>query len=53
MDIQPPAQPWITYSHVVPGLQQAALRAFDDILTTDSTLDKQLGEKVHSGTSAI
>ena len=33
-----------TYSHVAPGLQQAAARAFDDILRKDSTLDKQLAE---------
>jgi len=33
-----------TYSHVAPGLQQAAATAFDDILKKDSTLDKQLAE---------
>ena len=33
-----------TYSHVAPGLQQAAAKAFDDILKKDSTLDKQLAE---------
>jgi hypothetical protein len=31
-----------TYSHVAPGLQQAAAMAFDDILNKDSTLDMQL-----------
>jgi len=33
-----------TYSHVSPGLQQAAARGFDDILNRDSTLDRQLAE---------
>ncbi|MFC2060135.1 tyrosine-type recombinase/integrase [Chloroflexota bacterium] len=33
-----------TYSHVAPGLQQAAARGFDDILKKDSTLDKELAE---------
>lgn len=33
-----------TYSHVAPGLQQAAAMAFDDILNKDSTLDKQLAD---------
>jgi integrase len=33
-----------TYSHVAPGLQQAAAMAFDDILKKDSPLDKQLAE---------
>jgi len=33
-----------TYSHVAPGLQQAAAMAFDDILKKDSTLDVQLQE---------
>lgn len=33
-----------TYSHVAPGLQQAAAMAFDDILKKDSTLDRQLAE---------
>jgi len=33
-----------TYSHVAPGLQQAAAKAFDDVLQRDSTLDKQSAE---------
>ena len=33
-----------TYSHVVPGLQQAAAMAFDDILRKDSSLDKQFAQ---------
>jgi hypothetical protein len=33
-----------TYSHIAPGLQQAAAMAFDDILRKDSSLDKQLAE---------
>jgi integrase len=33
-----------TYSHVAPGLQQAAAMAFDDILKKGSTVDKQLAE---------
>ena len=33
-----------TYSHVAPGLQQAAAMAFDDILKKDSALDKELAE---------
>jgi len=33
-----------TYSHVAPGLQQAAAMAFDDILKKNSGLDKQLAE---------
>lgn len=33
-----------TYSHVAPGLQQAAAMAFDDILKKDSVLDKHLAE---------
>jgi len=33
-----------TYSHVAPGLQQAAAKGFDDILKKDSTLDKELTE---------
>ena len=36
-----------TYSHVAPGLQQAAAMAFDDILKKDSTLDKQLADILH------
>lgn len=33
-----------TYSHVAPGLQQAAARGFDDILHKESALDKQLAD---------
>lgn len=33
-----------TYSHVAPGLQQAAAAAFDDILKRDSALDRQLAD---------
>lgn len=33
-----------TYSHVAPGLQQAAAKGFDDILKRESKLDKQLTE---------
>jgi len=33
-----------TYSHVAPGLQQAAAMAFDDILNKDSISDKYLAE---------
>jgi len=33
-----------TYSHVAPGLQQAAANAFDDILQKESKLDKELSE---------
>lgn len=33
-----------TYSHVAPGLQQAAARGFDDILKKDTTMDKELAE---------
>lgn len=33
-----------TYSHIAPGLQQAAARGFDDILNKDSTLTKQLAD---------
>ena len=33
-----------TYSHVAPGLQEAAAMAFDDILQKDSALDKELAE---------
>jgi len=33
-----------TYSHVAPGLQQAAARGFDEILKKDSTMDKELAE---------
>jgi integrase len=37
-----------TYSHVAPGLQQAAARAFDDVLNKPSPLDKELAEILHS-----
>jgi integrase len=37
-----------TYSHVAPGLQQAAAITFDDILKKDMTLDKQLVEILHN-----
>jgi len=33
-----------TYSHVAPGLQQAAARGFDEILNKESKLDKELAE---------
>jgi len=33
-----------TYSHVAPGLQEAAARGFDEILKKDSALDKELTE---------
>ena len=33
-----------TYSHVAPGLQQAAAKCFDDILKKDSVLDKEMAE---------
>lgn len=33
-----------TYSHVAPGLQQAAARGFDEILKNYSTQDKELAE---------
>jgi hypothetical protein len=36
------------YSRTAPGLQQAAARAFDDILKKDSTLDKQLADILHN-----
>jgi integrase len=37
-----------TYSHVAPGLQQAAAKGFDDILKKDSTLDKEAEEIFHN-----
>ena len=37
-----------TYSHVAPGLQEAAAMAFDDILKKYSNLDKQLTEILHN-----
>jgi len=33
-----------TYSHVAPGLQEAAARGFDEILKKDTALDKELAE---------
>jgi len=33
-----------TYSHVAPGLQQAAARGFDDILNRESTFDRELAD---------
>jgi len=36
-----------TYSHVAPGLQQAAARGFDDILKKESRFDKELQEITH------
>jgi integrase len=33
-----------TYSHVAPGLQQAAAKGFDDILNRNSSLGKELAE---------
>jgi integrase len=33
-----------TYSHVAPGLQEAAARGFDEILRNESSLDKELAE---------
>jgi len=37
-----------TYSHVAPGLQEAAARGFDNILSAESKLDKELKELVKS-----
>jgi len=37
-----------TYSHIAPGLQQAAARGFDDILNNHTTLDKELQEIIHN-----
>jgi hypothetical protein len=37
-----------TYSHVTPGLQEAAARSFDNILNTESELDKELKELIQS-----
>ena len=37
-----------TYSHVAPGLQQAAAMAFDDILSRDSALNKELADILQS-----
>ena len=32
------------YSHVAPGLQEAAAKGFDDILKKESSIDKELVE---------
>ena len=40
--------PLDTYSHVTPGLQDAAAMAFDDILKEDSTLEKQLAHMLQN-----
>jgi len=37
-----------TYSHVAPGLQEAAARGFDNTLNAESKLDKELKELVRS-----
>jgi integrase len=37
-----------TYSHVAPGLQQAAAKGFDDILKKQSKLEKELSEIVQN-----
>jgi len=37
-----------TYSHVTPGLQQAAAMVFDDILKKESPLDRELAEILHN-----
>ena len=37
-----------TYSHVAPGLQEAAARGFDNILNAEPKLDKELKELVRS-----
>ncbi|MBU2607926.1 MAG: tyrosine-type recombinase/integrase [Chloroflexi bacterium] len=37
-----------TYSHVAPGLQEAAARGFDNILNAESKHDKELKELVRS-----
>jgi integrase len=42
-----------TYSHVAPGLQQAAAMAFDDILKEDSGLDKELADILHNPISTV
>ncbi len=38
-----------TYSHVAPGLQEAAARGFDEILKKDSTLDRELADILQTG----
>ena len=40
-----------TYSHVAPGLQQAAAKGFDDILKKESKLDKEIEETAKTGIS--
>ena len=35
-----------TYSHVAPGLRQAAANGFDDILNRQSKLDKELADLI-------
>jgi integrase len=37
-----------TYSHVSPGLQEAAARGFDNILNRESKLDKELAEIIQN-----
>lgn len=37
-----------TYSHITPGLQQAAAKGFDNILNKESRLDKQLQEIIQN-----
>lgn len=37
-----------TYSHVSPGLQEAAARGFDDILNRSSKLDRELAEIIQN-----
>ena len=37
-----------TYSHVAPGLQEAAAKGFDNILNIESKLNKELKELVQS-----
>jgi integrase len=37
-----------TYSHVAPGLQEAAARGFDDILNKPSKLERELSEIIQN-----
>jgi integrase len=37
-----------TYSHVAPGLQEAAAKRFDDILNNESNLDRDLVEIIRN-----
>lgn len=37
-----------TYSHVAPGLQQAAAMAFDDVLQRQATIDRELADILHN-----